>query len=141
MRLDLFVLADEVETDESGKLTITGAGVSHVRGPELPVRVAKLAAVARLIAEPGDFGTDVRLRTRWVEPDGTIFDRRSDSIIPAERVRPPEDDKERAFFFVFSFGELQFDQRGPHRLQLLVNDEVLGERVLEVLQEALGSRG
>ena len=49
MKLDFFMLADEVEATEDGKVDIRGGAINRVNVPDLPGTIAGLAVISAII--------------------------------------------------------------------------------------------
>jgi hypothetical protein len=137
MRLDFFMLADRAENDESGKLVIYGAGVTHVRVDSLPASLSLLVAVARFLWDEEDAArTPPRMvRLRWTAPTGDAVD------APAMEAVPPafatgHEGEERATFYIVAMPNITFPAAGVYRVALVLEDETLSERTLVVFSEA-----
>ena len=140
MRLDFFMLADSVKPPDGGhKITIEGAAITWLVGSELPVSVRNMASVARFVVDPEDASAsaDFAIRLRLLRPDGQQAGESEFLIVPPSVAteRHVHAEEERGFFFVVDLSPVRFDVLGVHRFQLLINDEVVGERPLLVLLE------
>ena len=138
MKLDFFLIADYVDSDEENKLSIVGAGISHIQVSELPTTVPRLAAVARFLLEETDPEADrpFRVQLRLLRPDGTPAGESDVREIPPEETRRRRfhEGEEHAAFFVVRLDGLQLNQSGAYRLVLWLGDRAVAERPLAVVR-------
>ncbi len=137
MKVDLFTLADAAEVGEESKLTITGAGITHIRADTLPFRVEKMASIARMILEEGDPDATrpFTLSVRWLRPDGAVIGESETVTIDPDQTRRPhvESGEEWGAFFVVRMDGIGLTDPGLHRVQLLLHGEPVAERRIVVV--------
>lgn len=138
MRLDSLILADNAEFDEDRKLSITGAGITHVRVSQLPFKVPHLAAVARFAYEAGDAAVPegFEMYVRWVGPDGSTLVASTPLKIPPEQITEPVHEGEsRGVLVLVQMIDVEFEEHGPHKLELIFNNNTVAEKTLAVYQD------
>ena len=135
MKLDFFLLADQIERGEDEKLSVVGGLVTHVRVDSVPTQI-RLASAARLLIEDEDSAAEqpFELFIRLVPPEGVEL-RSNPVVIPPEALsgevlHPGE---ERSVLVIGDLNGLPIAVSGLHRLQLVLNDEVISERSLVVI--------
>lgn len=138
MRLDAFMLADSAETDEAGKLRISGADISQITTQELPFRVSSLASVARLLWERQDVEEDreVHLQIRLFDPAGEEMGATRPFSPPKEflpsDLEEGEEGEEHAIFFVVRLDGATIRSTGRYRVELVMNEQPVAERPITV---------
>ena len=132
MRVDTFLLADSAEVVQGGKVTIEGAGITHIHGDSPRFSVERLTAIARFIIDSSDERTAPYLvAVRWLGPGEIRVAQSSPTQIrPRDhqsraRLHP---DEEHAIFYIVEMRGMEFEISAVYRLQLLVDGVPVGER-------------
>jgi hypothetical protein len=135
MRPDFLLVADSADTHPSGKLWISGGGITHIAGESLPITLPHIAVVARLLVQEGDDSRAHAVQIRLRAPDDSILVELPRGEIAAGMLaghgHPGE---EHAVVMVGGFGGLRFETFGLYAVELLINDALALRKPLAVVQ-------
>jgi len=126
MRLAFAFLADAAQTTADGKLWVFGGDIEDIVAAELPVTVAALALVVKLLLTEEESERAHQLRLQFVQPDGT------QQLPPFEfpfhaRRRTQELGMPYGVSLVFNFQQLVFFSHGQYMLRMAVDGRHLGD--------------
>jgi hypothetical protein len=134
MKLDFFMLADSAERVAHDKISIVGAIVTNAEVEAVPAQVS-LTTIARLMIDD----EDLRAREPFeffvgiIPPEGDALRSTPLMISPSELpLETDHPDEERSVIVIGDFKDLPLRDVGIHRLNLVLNNEVLAERVINV---------
>lgn len=136
--MDSFLLADSAEIIPGGKVTIEGAGITHIHGEAPRFVVEHLAAVARFIVDPADQRTaPYPVAVRLLGPGGMSVAQSPPSLIrPSDHLAQARanPDEEHAVFYIVEMRDMEFVPAAVYRLQLLVDGVPVGERRIATIE-------
>jgi hypothetical protein len=133
VKLDFFMLADEVEATEDGKVDIRGGAINRVNVPDLPGTIAGLAVIIRLFVEMEERRREHTINVVFTAPNGETLYETTPGPIPAAlfgELAP--DDAEVAVVLMGTLGPIEFREAGRHTFVLQVDDDEPVERFLFV---------
>jgi hypothetical protein len=134
MNLDIGLLADAATVDASGKLNVLGV-FHRLRGPEFPLRHARLALVLRFAPEGGEEGRKA-VGIRLVGPEDELVLRLDGQV----DVQSGGDEMDVRIPQVLNLDGIVFPARGTYRFLVDVDGEEVGEIPLKV-EEGRPPRG
>lgn len=135
MKAHFVVLADGAEQGESGKLSIRGAGITHLLLPAMPAVGPNISMVAKLVLEEADFGlphtliATVRRRDNGALQKGEAIP--MDASFSERRV-PGGEDEPQSINVVTNFQGIRFERPGVYELGLVVDGKEVASSPLHV---------
>jgi len=130
MLLDLLLIADYVNTTADGKLNVMGI-FTNIHSPEFPTAHPEMFLVAKLSADPSEYGTRKKLAIRLLDKDGKPIA----SLLEREIEIPSgKGDKVVAIRQILRLTGLVFPQPGTYQFSLLVDNEQKGSQTVKLIQ-------
>ncbi len=125
MEVSDLILADYAATNDRGKFTLVGAGITEISTLKLPCIHPLVFLLVRLKITRVDTGRN-RVEIRIVGEKGIIFKAEGDVDVP------PDHQDEQHCPLPFQLGNLKFDQAGDYSIEVRINGDLKQSQNLRI---------
>lgn len=137
MLLDLLLIADYVNITADGKLNVMGI-FNRIHAPQFPTRHPEMFLVAKLSANPSEYGTRRKLAIKLVDESGKLVA----SLLERE-IEIPHDKEGKVVEIrqILRLAGLVFPQPGAYQFSMLVDNNQKGSQTIQLVQIPKVKRG
>jgi len=130
MLLDLLLIADYVNITADGKLNVMGI-FNSIHSPQFPTRHSGMFLVAKLSADPSEYGAKKKLAIKLLDEDGKLIA----SLLEREIEIPHgKEGKVVEIRQILRLAGLVFPQPGAYQFSILVDNDRKGSQTIQLIQ-------
>lgn len=137
MLLDFLLIADYVNVTADDKLNVMGI-FNSIHSPQFPTRHPEMFLVAKLSADPSEYGTKRKLAIKLLDEGGKLIA----SLLEREIEIPHgKEGKVVGIRQILRLAGLVFPQPGAYQFSMLVDNDQKGNQTIQLIQIPKVKRG